>query len=81
MKINIEVDCTPAEARNFLGLPDVKPMQDHLLKDVEDRMRATMEAMDAKAFFERWLPSQMQGFEKLQQTFWSQMMGGRDATE
>ena len=23
MKITIEVDCTPEEARNFLGLPDV----------------------------------------------------------
>ena len=22
MKINVEVDCTPAEARAFLGLPD-----------------------------------------------------------
>ena len=27
MKINVEVDCTPLEAREFLGLPDVKPMQ------------------------------------------------------
>jgi len=23
MKINVEVDCTPEEARRFLGLPDV----------------------------------------------------------
>ena len=27
MKVNIEVDCTPDEARRFLGLPDVAPMQ------------------------------------------------------
>ena len=25
MKITIEVDCTPAEARSFMGLPDVEP--------------------------------------------------------
>jgi len=23
MKVNIEIDCTPEEARNFMGLPDV----------------------------------------------------------
>ena len=27
MKIKIDVDCTPQEARAFLGLPDVAPMQ------------------------------------------------------
>jgi hypothetical protein len=27
MKINVEVDCTPLEARQFFGLPDVQPMQ------------------------------------------------------
>ncbi len=25
MKVNIEIDCTPEEARSFLGLPDVAP--------------------------------------------------------
>lgn len=28
MIITINVDCTPEEARAFLGLPDLKPMQD-----------------------------------------------------
>ena len=26
MKVNIEIDCTPVEARQFFGLPDVVPM-------------------------------------------------------
>ncbi len=26
MKIKIDIDCTPAEARAFLGLPDVTPL-------------------------------------------------------
>lgn len=25
MKINIEIECTPEEARSFMGLPDVSP--------------------------------------------------------
>ncbi len=27
MKVTIEIDCTPIEARQFMGLPDVQPMQ------------------------------------------------------
>ena len=27
MKVNVEIDCTPIEARQFFGLPDVQPMQ------------------------------------------------------
>ena len=31
MKVTIEVDCTPVEARTFLGLPDVTPLNEHLV--------------------------------------------------
>ena len=31
MKITVEIDCTPDEARQFLGLPDMKPMQAALM--------------------------------------------------
>jgi len=27
MKVTIDIDCTPAEARAFFGLPDVQPLQ------------------------------------------------------
>lgn len=28
MKLNVEIDCTPEEARRFLGLPDVSKAND-----------------------------------------------------
>lgn len=28
MKVNVEIDCTPEEARRFLGLPDVSKAND-----------------------------------------------------
>ena len=34
MKITIEVDCTPEEARAFMGMPDVRPMQDEIMADM-----------------------------------------------
>jgi len=73
MKINFDIDCTPEEARAFLGLPDVKPMQEAMMHEVEDRMRANLAAMDPESLFKTWLPASIQGLEQLQQAFFSQM--------
>jgi len=73
MKINFDIDCTPEEARSFLGLPDVKPMQEAMMREVEDRLRANLAAMDPEGLFKTWLPASIQGFEQLQQMFFSQM--------
>src|SRR5262245_24852222 len=35
MKVKIEIDCTPIEARDFLGLPDVKPMQEAMMDQMQ----------------------------------------------
>lgn len=76
MKVKIDIDCTPEEARAFMGLPDVKPMQDAMMKEVEERMRANLQAMDPEAMFKTWLPAGIQGWEQLQRMFWSQMGSG-----
>lgn len=75
MKFTVDVDCTPEEARAFLGLPDVKPMQDALLLQVQERMTATLHAMEPEAMIKTWLPAQLQGMEQLQKMFWSQLAG------
>ncbi len=61
MKIKIEIECTPEEARAFLGLPDVAPMQAALLAEMQSRMK------DAVA-----LPSGLQGWDTMQKAFWAQ---------
>ena len=79
LKITIDVDCTSEEARQFLGLPDVKPMQDALMKEIQDRMMANLQAVDAETLFKTWLPAQLEGFEQMQKFFWSQFSkGGTD---
>lgn len=75
MKIKFDIDCTPEEARAFLGLPDVQSMQDALMRDVENRMRAHLDAMDPETMMKTWLPAGMQGFDQLQKMFWSGMTG------
>ena len=46
MKISIEIDCTPEEARSFLGLPDVAPMQEALMEELQKRMIKALGSMD-----------------------------------
>jgi hypothetical protein len=38
MKITVDVDCTPEEARRFLGLPDLTPVHDAYV----EKMRAAV---------------------------------------
>ncbi len=38
MKVNVNIDCTPEEARTFLGLPDVTPIHDQYVKTVMETM-------------------------------------------
>ncbi|MER2509587.1 DUF6489 family protein [Amaricoccus sp.] len=63
MKITVDVDCTPEEARAFLGLPDVAPMQERVLREMEERMLANMRAMVPDEMFRAWLPATSAGFE------------------
>ena len=78
MKVTVNIDCTPEEARAFLGLPDIKPMQDAMIQELEKRMRANMDAMDPETMFKTWLPAGVQGWEQLQKAFWGQMMQKAD---
>ncbi len=73
MKITIDIDCTPDEARHFLGLPDVKPMQDAMMQQIQDRMSAALQAMEPEEMVKTWLPVGLKGFEEMQKIFWTQM--------
>ena len=73
MKVTMNVDCTPEEARTFFGLPDVQPMQEHLLKEMQERLSTNLKAMDPDTMVRAWLPATMKGFEQLQDIFTSQL--------
>ncbi len=73
MKIHIEVDCTPEEARTMLGLPDVRPMQESMMAEMEKRMQAGLASMDPETMIKTWLPAGIQGLEQMQKMFWGQV--------
>lgn len=71
MKINIEIDCTPEEARRFFGLPDVEPVQRRVMEALERRLTEAVQSADTAALFDQWMPLTLKGIEQWQ-NFWSQ---------
>jgi Family of unknown function (DUF6489) len=78
MKISLDIDCTAEEARQFFGLPEVRPLQEALLREVQERLSANIRAMDAKAMLDTWLPATLKGFEQLRELLFSRMAGAAD---
>lgn len=70
MKIKIDIDCTPEEARAFLGLPDVAPMQAAMMAAMQEQMQQLIKSADAETLMKTWMPAGMQGLEAMQKMFW-----------
>jgi hypothetical protein len=81
MKFTANVECTPQEARAFFGLPDIAPLQQRLMEDMEARMRETMGTLDPETFLKIWMPAGVQSWQDLQKVFWAQMASGAPAKE
>lgn len=56
MKVTVNIDCTPLEARQFFGLPDVQPMQEAMMDALQKRMMKEMENYSPDRLFEAWMP-------------------------
>lgn len=70
MKVNIEVDMTPDEARRMMGLPDVTQLQSAMMAEMEKRMKAALDTSDPDAMVKAWFMPGVQGFEAFQRLLW-----------
>jgi hypothetical protein len=55
MKISVEVDCTPEEARRFMGLPDVSALNDHIVGEMTKRVDANMALLSPDELVKNWM--------------------------
>lgn len=55
MKMTIEVDCSPEEARRFLGLPDVSAMNEHLVAEMTKRIDANVSMLNPEEYLKNWM--------------------------
>jgi hypothetical protein len=74
MKITIEVDCTPLEAREFMGLPDVQPMQEAMMDKFQQRMMDNIDKFSPDAIIQSWFTFDPKIAERFQ-SFFSSMAG------
>jgi hypothetical protein len=77
MKVTMNIDCTPEEARAFLGLPDVGPLQKDMMDQMQAQMQKAASALDPETFLKTLFPMQSEGMADLQKAFWSQFMPSR----
>lgn len=56
MKINVEVDCTPEEARRFMGLPDLTPVHDVYIKMMIDAVEKQTDPAAFQTMLQSWMP-------------------------
>ena len=51
MQITVEIEVSPAELRDFLGLPDLSGYQEELLSYVKDKVQGGANTLDEAAGF------------------------------
>jgi hypothetical protein len=69
MKVNVEIDCTPLEARQFFGLPDVSPMQMAVMDKMQQQMIANIEKISPESLMQSWFTFDPKLAERFQDMF------------
>ena len=69
MKVNVEIDCTPQEARQFFGLPDVQPMQTAVMDKLQQQMLDNIQKVSPDALMQSWLSFDPKFAERFSEMF------------
>ena len=67
MKVNVEIDCTPEEARRFLGLPDVSKANDVFAEAAAKAMRGAGSLDQLQEYAKQLAPMGQMGMKLFQQ--------------
>jgi len=69
MRATIDVECTPAEARGFFGLPDFERMQAAIMERLQKRMLNEIDKFSPESLMNQWLSGFPQNVEGMQAMF------------
>lgn len=76
MRLTINIDCTPQEARAFFGMPDVEPLNDMIVTEMTRRAKENIDTLaDPERFFAQMMNMGGKSFEQFQS-----MMGAAAGT-
>ena len=76
MKFRVEADCTPVEARAFLGLPDVTPLNEQMVKEMSSRLSTNMSMLKPDELMKSWMSLGGQAQEQFMKMMSSAAGGG-----
>jgi len=68
VKINVEVDCTPEEARRVMGLPDFTPVHEKYIEMLTNSMDGVVPSETLENMMRSWAPVNDAGM-----SFWRKM--------
>jgi ABC-type iron transport system FetAB permease component len=67
MRLTINVDLTPQEARAFFGMPDVEPLNEMVVNEMMVRAKDQMDTLaDPERFVARWMEMGGKGLDAFQ---------------
>lgn len=69
MKINVEFDCTPEEARRVVGLPDLTPLHDKYIATMTSAMEGKIAPEVVEQMMRSWGPMGEAGFSMFRKLF------------
>ncbi len=69
MKVNVSVEATAQEMREFLGLPNVQPLHDEMMQALRDNVQRGVVNFDSLGLLKPLLPAQFHSMEMVQK-FW-----------
>jgi hypothetical protein len=65
VKFNVEIDCTPEEARRLIGLPDVSSLHDIYLSKIATLMEQGVSPDMVETMIKNWMPMGQNGMDLL----------------
>jgi len=76
MQVSVNVDCTPEEARTFLGLPDVSPIHDKYVETMLKTMEGSVNLDQMENLFRSFSPMGDAGMRLFKQMMDMGLSGG-----
>ncbi len=69
MKIKIDIDCSPEEARAFLGWPDVADFQRAAMEQMQQRTAEYFGSLEPDKFARMFMPAGAEAWDAMQRAF------------
>ncbi|MWV26335.1 DUF6489 family protein [Aurantiacibacter rhizosphaerae] len=66
MKVNIEIDCSPEEARRFMGLPDVEQANEIYIESISKAMKGVSNIDQLEQYAKQIAPMGQMGMKMFQ---------------